>query len=372
MITKELLNKNRVLTMSNNRKCDYLIVDVSATKGNNRDVTTMMAINTQGNRKDILVIKTFIGKSFAELVDEAYWLCNEFGIQIILADKSGMGLGFIEQFEMNINPNNVSVRALDGRKIYQSIDINEIKKDLQYGNLRFLQAPELAMTSYVKPFLGLSNIMDSHRETDKLIDEISNIKFEMNLNGIVQLSSIDDTIGKSRLNCLLAFYSYPMSGVVVEVSENIEVDINEKYYVTKRIAQYEVIHGVFYKYMFKCVENDGIKVLFYHNGKHKIKQFQNITQEEDFRSLFSNDIKHISISKEVFEIRFFNGSSIRFVFGGDSSRGCKCHYAVVDSDLSRDIYNHIVLPSCMLFSRDKEDKGLKDNYFIETVDMWMD
>ena len=265
IFSKELLNKNRVLTMSNNRKCNYLIVDVG------RDLTTMMSISDQGIRKDILVIKTFISKTFSELVDEAYWLCCEFNIQIILADKLGVGLGFIEEFKNNINPNNVDIRALDGREISQFTNIKEIQNDLHYGNLRFLQSPELAKTSYVKPFLGLSNIMEYHKETDKLIDEISNIEIKTNSSGKLQLSRTDETIGKFRVNCLLAFYSYPMSHVAVE-QDNSDVSFKEKYDVTKRIAQYEVIHGTFYKYLFKCVENDGIKVLFYHNGKHKIKQ----------------------------------------------------------------------------------------------------
>jgi len=363
IFSKELLNKNRVLTMSNNRKCNYLVVDVG------RDSTTMMAISDQGIRKDILVIRTFENKTFSELVDKAYWLCCEFNIQIILADKLGIGLGFIEEFKKNINSNNVDVRALDGREISQFTNINEIQNDLHYGNLRFLQSPELAKTSYVKPFLGLSNIMEYHKETDKLIDEISNIEIKTNLSGKVQLSRTDKTIGKSRVNCMLAFYSYPMSSVVVENKEELDISFKEKYNVTKRIAQYEVIHGTFYKYLFKCVENDGIKVLFYHNGKHKIKQFQNITQEDDFRKLFSKDIKSLSITKDGLDIVFFNGSYIRFVYGGDSSRGSRCHYSVVDSDLSRDIYNYMALPACVLFERDKESMGLKDNYFIETIEM---
>lgn len=366
-ISKELLNRNRVLTMSNNRKCDYLIVDVSATTGNSKDITTMMGINTQGNRKDILILKTFVGKSFKELVDEAYWLCNEFNIQIVLADSSGLGLSFIEQFDASINPKNVSIKALNGREIYQSIDFNEIKKDLQYGNLRFLQSPELAMTSYVKPFLGLSNIMEFHRETDKLIDEINNIKIQVNLNGNIQLSRIDDTIGKSIVNCLLAFYSYPISSVVKQ--DNLDVDKKEKYYIAKRMSQYEVIHGTFYKYVFKCIENNGIKVLFYHNGVHKIKQFQNIVEEEQFRTLFLDSIKSITRSKDHFEIMFHNGSSIRFSFAGDSSRGIRYHYAVVDNEISREIYNNIILPASVLFDMNRESMGLKDIYNIETVEM---
>jgi hypothetical protein len=55
-ISKDLLNKNRVLTMSNNRKCNYLIVDFSNAE------TVMMGINTQGNTKDIIVNNTKIDK----------------------------------------------------------------------------------------------------------------------------------------------------------------------------------------------------------------------------------------------------------------------------------------------------------------------
>ena len=362
IFSKELLNKNRVLTMSNNRKCNYLVVDVS------KDSTTMMAISDQGIRKDILVIRTFENKTFSELVDEAYWLCCEFNIQIILADKLGMGLGFIEKFNNNINPNNVDIRALDGREISQFTNINEIQNDLHYGNLRFLQSPQLAKTSYVKPFLGLSNIMEYHKETDKLIDEMSNIEIKTNSSGKIQLSRTDETIGKSRVNCMLAFYSYPMSHVV-ETDSSDDISFKEKYDVTKRIAQYEVIHGTFYKYLFKCIENDGIKVLFYHNGKHKLKQFQNITKEDDFRKSFSNDIKSLSITKDGLDIVFFNGSFIRFVYGDQNSRGQRYHYAVVDSDLEKDIFYSVILPASVLFERDKDNIGLKDNYNIETIEM---
>lgn len=365
-ISKELLNRNRVLTMSNNRKCDYLIVDVSATTGNSKDITTMMGINTQGNRKDILILKTFVGKSFKELVDEAYWLCCEFGIKTILADNMGLGLGFIETFEMNINPNNVSIRALNGRKISQSVDIKQMQNDLYCGNLRFLQSPEIATTSYVKPFLGLSNIMESHKETDELIEEISNIKIGMNL-GNVKLSRIKDTIGKSRFNCLLAFYSYPMSAVVSEQEES--KDTNREYEITKRVSQYEVIHGTFYKYMFKCIENDEIKVLFYHNDKHKILQFQNITDEDKFRTLFLKNIKSINKSKDRFEIFFHNGSSIKFVYANDSARGYKCHYAVVDSEIEREVFDNVIRGETILFDMAKRDGNIKDIYNIDYIEM---
>lgn len=106
IITKELLNKNRVLTMSNNRKCNYLIVDVGMNKS-----ATMVGINTQGNSKDILVIKEFINNTYDELVDKAYWLCREHDIQIVLCDKMGCGLGFIEVFNDKIDPRNATIRS---------------------------------------------------------------------------------------------------------------------------------------------------------------------------------------------------------------------------------------------------------------------
>lgn len=364
MITKELLNKNRVLTMSNNRKCDYLIVDV----GNN--LATMMAVNVHGGTNDILIMKTFEDKSSEEIVNEAYWICKEFDIHILLTDSKGYSLVFIDNFRQNVSDDEISVKQVNIKDVVNSYNnpYLRIEDNLKYGSLRFLQASELANVSYKKPFLGYSNIMQFHKETDELINEISNIKLDISFDGKIRYNKINEDISILRFNCLRLFYSYSVGAI-----SNDELgDIKEKYNVTKRISQYEVIHGTFYKYLFKCIENDGIKVLFYHNGKHKIKQFQNMSDEEKFRDLFLNNIKKITRSKDYYEIVFHNGSQIKFVSGGDSSRGSKCHYAVVDSELSRDIYNTVILPACMLFSRDKDSMGVKDNYFIETVDMWMD
>jgi len=360
LIPKVLLNKNRVLTMSNNRKCDYLIVDV----GNN--LTSMMAINNQRNSKDILVIKTFENKKLTELVDEAYWLCTEFGIRIILADNLGLGIGFIETFEMNIKQDNIQIRSIDGNKINQFININEIINDLNNGVLRFLQTPELAKTTYIKPFLGLSNIIEYHKETCKLIDEINNLEVKIRLGNIV-LGRLDETIGKTRLNCLLMFYFYPMS-----ISSELEDDIiskNKKYDIAKRMSQYEVIHGTFYKYLFKCIENDKIKVIFYHSGKHKIMQFQNIVNEEQFK-MFLKDIRNIRKSKDNLDIEFNNGSLIQFIYASDNARGYKCHFAVVDTEINREVYNNVINGKTILFDMAKRDGKLKeDNYCVEFVEM---
>lgn len=353
VFSKELLNKNRVLTMSNNRKCNYLIVDCG------KNLTTMMGVNIQGNRKDILIIKTFTNKSFTELVVEAYWLCCEFGISIILADKLGMGLGFISTFKSNIKQHEIQIREINGLEINNQILVSEIISDLNNGLLRFLQTPELAKMSYQKPFLGLSNIMEYHRETDELINEINNIEFKV-IGGNVKLSRINDTIGKTRVNCLLMFYSYPIVSFID----------NKEYETQKRINQYNISKEIFLKYIFKCIDNEKINVIFYHSGNHKIGRFHDFTREDQFQIFIKYHIKDIKLSKENLEIIFFNGSSIRFVFAGNNARGYRYHFAVIDTGIEKEIFDSVVSCKGILFDIAKREGRLeKDNYNIEFIDM---
>ena len=362
IILKETLNKNRVLTMSNNRKCNYLIVNVG------RESATMMGINTQGRtsgKKDIIILKTFEKKSVPELVDEADWLCREFDIQIILTDRRGCGIGFYDEFLMNVPTECVNIRLIDGMKI-NNFDINDIIKDLKYGNLRFLQDTELARTYYRESFLGFSNIMSFHYETDKLINEICNIKLDMTPNHCLKFSVIDNEIGKSRANCLLMYYSYPMSAVSAEDSY---AEKDKKFDIAKRMSIYNVVSGTFYKYMFKCIDNEKIKVLFYYNDKNKILQFQNIAQEKEFKDLFSHYIKNTVISKDEFRIELFNGSEIKFLPARDSSRGYRGHYAIVDKEIDIEMFHNVIQPKLILFDIDKREGKLKDNYNMEFIDM---
>lgn len=358
-ISKENLNKNRILTMSNNRKCNYLIVDTSATTGNNKDITTMMGINTQGNTKDILVLKTFVGKSVQELVNEAYWLCCEFNVQIVLADRNGLGINFVDLLEASINPNIIQIKTLDGGKINQTIDINDIINDIKYGKLRFLQYSELARNTYIKPFLGYSSIMEFHNETDKLINEIANIKIDYMPNRSIKFNMADESIGKSRVACLLAYYSYLMSCIKSKDDKNKE----KQYYITKGMSQYHIALGTFYKYMFKCIEKGNLNILFYYENKNKIKQFESMSEEKEFKEIFNEYITRIIISRDNFEIRFNNGSKIKFVYAGDSARGYKYHYAVVDSNIKEETFFNVIKPRGIPFDLCKNEISNID--FIE-------
>lgn len=365
MITKDLLNKNRVLTMSNNRKCNYLVVDVGYSTGSGNNSASIIGINTQGKTKDILVLKEIPFNKTEDLVNEVYWTCKEFNIDIILADKQGFGIDFIDSFKSNIKSDDVNIRELSILKIDNYKAFINIKQDLENGYLRFLQTPEMAINSYQKSFLGFTNMMKFHQETTKLIDEIENIELVANGTQNIIYKRKDETIGKSRFNCLLLYYAYPEIAIV---------DKNEEYYekqykVFKRMTQYEVIHGVFYKYMFKAVENDNIKTIFYYENKGKIEQFRNIIMENKFKELFNLYINRIISCKDSLSIFFNNGSSIEFKVGNDSSRGYRYHFAVVDTDINMDNFCNAIECKGVLFDIAKEKGLLKDNYNIEFVQM---
>jgi hypothetical protein len=322
-----------------------------------------MGINNQNDINDIIVLKTIHHQTSEELVNEVYWLCKEHNTQIVLTDNVGYGLGFIDTFKQNIDPYYISIREVNGTKIYNFDVTNKIKEDLNYGRLRFLQIPELAEKYYQKQFLGYSSIMQYHKETDKLVDEIVNVNLQVKLGNVV-FGKYDDDIGKSRVSCLLMFYSHPL-----DATENKDENTISQYELSKRMSLYNIIYGTFYKYMFKCIENDNIQVLFYYRIKDKMKQFENITQEKEFRELFLDYIQTIKITKEDFEIRLHNGSRIKFVSGSDNSRGYRYHYAIVDKEINREIFDNVIRAKGVLFDMAEKEERLKDNYNIEFIDM---
>jgi len=359
MINKELLNKNRVLTMSNNRKCNYLIVDVGA------DSTVMMGINTQGSTKDIIIIKSFKGKITDELVDEAYWLCTEFGIKIILVDIMGFGIDFFDKFRCSIRNDIVQIREVNFH-YDKSEELYQIEQDLKFGTLRFLQTPELANASYNKPFLGYSNIMLFHKETDELINEFDNIKLEV-INGKIKLNRVNEEIGLLRAGCLLLYYSYP-SNCAVEENNNDEYTVS-KYEMTKRMSQHYITYGVFNKYVFKCIENENIKVLFYCASRNKFTQFHNFIEGNEFKKVFNVYTQRVRVSQEYIEIFFNNGSVIKFVVTNDGSRGQRYHFAVVDTGINKEVFDNVIRIKGTLFDIAIRDGLLKDNYNIEFLEM---
>lgn len=205
-LTKELINKNRVLTISTNYKIDYLMINVD--KDNNDCIGSILGISTKDNTKDILLVKTFKEKTIEELVEKVYWICVEFNVRRVLCDTLGYSIAFYDCFVANINPHDLPIIAMKmvDRGAFGSI-YKQIEKDLQIGTLRFLQDVELAKTFYKESFLGYSEVISFHKETDDLINQISSVKLTIKNGYLIFIS--DKEIGKSQLVNLLMYYGFP-------------------------------------------------------------------------------------------------------------------------------------------------------------------
>ncbi len=93
-----------------------------------------------------------------------------------------------------------------------------------------------------------------------------------------------------------------------------------------------------------------------------------MSDEKDF-DLVNKYIIRIRKSKEDFEIIFSNGSKIKFIAGNDSSRGQRYHYAIVDKEISNEIFENVIRCKGILFDIAKKENKLNDNYNIEFIDM---
>ena len=210
MISKELLNKNRVLTMSNGRTCDKLVINFKANPASSRDSMIIMGIRDSQVTKDILFIKELHSNDINELVDMIYWNCKEYGIKTVLIDIYGYGRAFYDFFKDNTIKQNINVIFTKGTNVYGISEfLRELHSDIEDGRLRFLQTPESALFSYDYPFLGFSEVMNSHRETTKLINEIDNI-YETFRNGTLRLERKNNEIDCIRATCLIQYYGYPL------------------------------------------------------------------------------------------------------------------------------------------------------------------
>lgn len=354
MILKEMLNQSRVLTMSNNRGCNYLSVDCNLENSS----VTVLGIIDKGSTLDIVLVDEIINKKLDVLVDEVKNLCYEFNIKSVLIERCGINNSFYEKFIYNAP--DIQIRYIDKIK---SESIFKLKDDIENSKMRLLQTYNIALNSYKKHFLGYRNVMKFHKETDTLIDEIDNIDV-IESQSKLKLVMKNEKVGKSKLNCLMTYYTYKY-----DLKNGEQKNKVKEYEINKRNFEYEIVRATFYKYMFKALENAKINVIFFCSVEAKINQFVFITKEEKFKDLFYNDIQKIVLSKERLIIELVNGSLIRFVYGSNYARGYRCHYAIVDTDIDGEIYEHVIRPMTVLYDLSKEKKGLKDKYNIEFVKM---
>lgn len=138
----------------------------------------------------------------------------------------------------------------------------------------------------------------------------------------------------------------------------------------RRMFNYEILHGTFYKYMYKAVDNEGLRIIFYHNNHNKLIKFSNIVNEQQFKDIFNKEIEKIVSNKNVLEIYFKNESCIQIIYGNENSRGHRYNYAIVDKDINKEVCDCIIKPACIPYSHNsgKKTTKLKYNCGIEFLD----
>lgn len=92
-------------------------------------------------------------------------------------------------------------------------------------------------------------------------------------------------------------------------------------------------------------------------------------REEEFKELFNKEIGNLIISRDRIEIYFLNGSKIQFRYASDNVRGCRYHYAIVDINISREIFNNVIRPKNIpYYKEEKEIQTLEDIWRIEFME----
>lgn len=220
---KEILNQNRLLTMSTNRTGDYLIIDPDY---QTKSSTIMVVKSHDGSVNDLIFIKQI------KSTDEIFDICFEFNIKKILVDVNGLGISMYDNIVQCIKLHKVSniftVVQVKGHlnKDLINNELEYISQDIENGKLRFLQSTNCARVSYRKSFLGYSEIMNCHKETDKLVQEMGNIDIAVDYHSYIRINSKDNI---NRFRCLMIYYStYIVDKFVVFLNGEEKEIINPK------------------------------------------------------------------------------------------------------------------------------------------------
>lgn len=92
-------------------------------------------------------------------------------------------------------------------------------------------------------------------------------------------------------------------------------------------------------------------------------------REEEFKELFNKEIENLIISRDKIEIYFLNGSKIQFRYANYNARGYRYHYAVVDTNISREIFNNVIRAKNIPYYKQEEGmQTLEDIWRIEFME----
>lgn len=343
----DLINQSRTLTISNNRKIDYLMVDCG------REDTTVIGLQ-ESCVNDIIYMDNIKSTKLKDIAKTIKDICYEFNIDNVLIDNCGMGTGLIENLELDktiVKPFN----NCQGKDY-----LFDFHNDISKGRIRFLQSSLNAKSSYKKPFLGYSNIMKLHNSTDEFIEDIKNCELD-GMSGKLKI------IGKTKyLGCLLMYYNYKRNlfkEIVNDSKEKAKRDTNIK------MAKYEILHGLLYKHMYNSIEHGNLTTIFYMEDWSKLLKFRAMVQEEEFKNRFKTDMKNLLISKDNLQIQLFNGSIIRFLKASLSAKGYKYNFAIVDTNINRKEFDEIIDASLVPYRDDRSNPiDLNNNYYMEYAD----
>lgn len=136
----------------------------------------------------------------------------------------------------------------------------------------------------------------------------------------------------------------------------------------KRENQYSKISSTFYLNMFKALENENYKIIFYIRDSGRLNTFWGIMKEDYFEKCFIDKITHIRQTKTNSQIILENGSKVDFIVATDNARGYRYHHAVVDTSISLEMYDHVIRTKSTHYDRDRILAVVSDVEHIDFLD----
>lgn len=310
------LNQLRTLTMTNNRGNGTLVIDYG------KEDTTIMCIKKSNNKKDVFFIRKLSKPNFKAISDYAYDLSKEFKINKMIINICGFGQGFYDYFSENYISDYPILKI---RQTTKSVNESWIKllKDIDNGDIRFLKSVDFA--KYDKPFLGMSDVLKSHRHTDTLIEQIENININIE-KGQLNPNVVDSKITNSMINCLTVYYSHQCdySNCIVED----ELDFEGK----TRLCDYIIASSTLKKGMLKSIKGDTWEdILVICPDSITARRIIQIIKEPEFDK-FNPYISEKQVRDGFLVYDFINGS--RFTVVQESAvRGMRGDHAVIDKKI---------------------------------------
>lgn len=161
---------------------------------------------------------------------------------------------------------------------------------------------------------------------------------------------------RTELIELLDKYKYDISGTGYEDDTSIEISNSRNgllYSMSDSCNNYHIHNESFLEeYILNCFEENVNNDYF--NNKIGVFTKDRNKAEEFFTDLYHEkrqEIDYYRNSREIQEIRLFDGTQYLWIKPYDGSRGHKCGKAYIDKNLTLNELNYIVIPICIYCKR---------------------